>query len=508
MNILKNTLKVIAVCGLVTFFSCEDDFSSVGGDVIGENDFVTEPYDAVDITAYSKKITAVQTSGLPEYMLGTYYDPVYGLSQASILSQLTLSDLDPDFGNNPVLDSVVMVIPLHSTVVGQEGEAKKYELDSIYGAGSMHLSVYESQYFLRDLDPNSGFEQQQLYYSNQKTEFENHLGALLFQGDVFFQKNEVVVPSEEDTLRLSPRLRIHLDKSYFQTKIIDNQGTQAFVSNSNFKSFFRGLYLKATSSQNSGSMAAIKIAGSKVILYYTQTVTNDEGNAEQVQASYQLLFSGNTVNVYDNNFLVDLSTQDMAQGESNLYLKGGEGSMVVVDLFTGPDSDGDGASDQLENLRQKNWLINEANLTFVVNENKVAEGEKEPLRVFVYDLSDNETLVDYRNDITASEDTPLYSRLIHLGRLKIDENGNRYYKIRLTDHIRYVLNEDSTNVKLGLVVAANVNINTFLELKGGTTGVQLPTTSAVTPEGTVLYGNTAADDAKKLKLRIYYTEVD
>src|SRR5699024_1554081 len=99
--------------------------------------------------------------------------------------------------------------------------------------------------------------------------------------------------------------------------------------------------------------------------------------------------------------------QDTVNGEANLYLKGGQGFMTVVELFSGPDSDGDGVSDELEDLREKNWLINEANLTFVVNETMVPASQKEPERIYVYNLKNNNVLADYNLDFSADENNPL-----------------------------------------------------------------------------------------------------
>lgn len=518
MKILKNSLKAIALVAVISFGSCEEDFSTVGSDMIGGDDFHTEPYNKAEITAYSKKITAVQTNGLPQYLLGAYNDPVYGLSQASILTQLSLSSTDPDFGTDPVLDSVVLVLPYYSTVVEETQEEKTYKLDSIYGAGPIKVSVYESKYFLGNLDPESDFEENQLYYSNQQAEFENHLGTLLFDEQITASKSAVVLYQEgadengeaqTDTLRLSPRLRMHLPTNFFQSKIIDKEGSQALLSNANFQSYFRGLYLKAEAVNGGGHMAAFNLLSTdaKVVLYYTHTVDGEDGATESSD-TFVLNFSGNNVNVYDNNFQVDLTTQDTVQGESNLYLKGGEGAMVVVELFSGPDSDDDGVSDELEMLREKKWLINEANLTFVVNDAMVPAGKNEPERIFIYDLKNNEPLLDYQNDFTASENNPLSSRLIHLGRLREDEDGNRYYKIRITGHIRNIINQDSTNLKLGLVVSSNVNLVDFVKLKDAKeeTVSEIPAAAVISPEGTVLYGNTASDESKRLKLNIFYTE--
>lgn len=490
--------------------ACEDEFSKIGTDIIGGDPFDTEPYTEAEIVAYSYKMEAVRSNGLPQYMLGAYPDPVYGLSEASILTQLSLSTTNPDFGENAVLDSVVLVLPYQSSILEQTQEGSKYELDSIYGSGPFKLSVYESKYFLRDLDAESGFEEAQLYYSNQMAEFESHLGDFLKEQNVVADPSEKVLYRAEDTVRVAPRLRMHLPTQFFQDKIIDQEGSQALLSSANFQNYFQGLYLKAENIGGKGFMAAFNLSAETagVLLYYTTSKQGADGETIEVDEVYKLAFGGNSVNVYNNDFQIDLSNQDTENGEEKLYLKGGEGAVAVIELFSGPDSDGDGVSDILEELREKAWLVNEANLIFSVDESLVPEGDNEPERLFVYNLKDNTTLLDYNFDYSASDTDPLNSRTIHLGRLETDENGNRYYKIRLTGHIRNLISFDSTNVKLGIGVSSNVNLPTLAKLKDAEDEVvsKVPISSLITPEGTVLYGNTATNQDKKLQLRIYYTE--
>jgi hypothetical protein len=52
-------------------------------------------------------------------------------------------------------------------------------------------------------------------------------------------------------------------------------------------------------------------------------------------------------------------------GDESIYLKGGEGSMAILELF-GPDADNNGVADELETIRNSGWLINEANLVFML----------------------------------------------------------------------------------------------------------------------------------------------
>ncbi|MCJ7758605.1 MAG: DUF4270 domain-containing protein, partial [Gillisia sp.] len=81
------------------------------------------------------------------------------------------------------------------------------------------------------------------------------------------------------------------------------------------------------------------------------------------------------------------------------------------------------------------------------------------------------------------------------------------YKLRITEHVNRILNKDFTNVRLGLVVTQNINLIGNSALKTPLDGIdRIPAASVISPEGTVLYGNLAADVSKRLKLDIFYTK--
>ncbi|MCZ4238249.1 DUF4270 family protein, partial [Staphylococcus equorum] len=71
----------------------------------------------------------------------------------------------------------------------------------------------------------------------------------------------------------------------------------------------------------------------------------------------------------------------------------------VIELF-GKDNDNNGVADQLETLRDKKWLINEANLILYVNQDLMVGGATEPERIVIYDLKNSNVLADYNQDPT------------------------------------------------------------------------------------------------------------
>lgn len=558
------------VLGLALFIiSCEDEFGSVGTDIVGQVNFETELAQDFRIAAYSRNyadasgFNGVQTNGTETGVVGYYKDPVYGATTSSFLSQIALSRNDPNFGDETVIESVVFSLPYFATREDTDTDGNStYTLDSIFGntPGQMKLSVYRSNFFLNNLDPNTNFEDAAIYFSNEIGGFSGVEGDLLFevkdedamgnlQEGFVPDASEIVVmtpvlddegnipenPELEVSERLSPRIRLEFNADdpddaeiieYWKQTIIDQEGTGVLLNTNTVNDYFRGLYFKAEAIDGKGSTIIFNPQAVDITINYTFTGSDDsnapgESTADGV-GEISLGLSGVRAIGYENDFALNPigstsfnESQNTVTGEENLYLKGGDGSIAIIDLF-GPDFDGDGVADQLEVLRECNIIINEANLTFFVNQESLGEdgsGELEPERVFIYDYDNNETLLDGAIDGTTGTSGPVNTRTNHLGRLVRETEGDLTsdgvsYRIRLTQHINNIVKNDSTNVRLALAVSQNVALpNTALI--GGTGGLddgqRVPLSSVISPEGTVLHGSASPDDDKRLRLRIFYT---
>ncbi len=536
---LKHTFSHVGVilAVVLSFSSCKEDFSDIGIDILNGQEIPGDFDDSKTVTAYSRKLLPVATNNMPVYRLGIYNDPVYGKTTSNFLTQIGLSDANPDFADDEivgeiVLDSVYLYLPFFSTVQ-TEDDATTYTLDSIFGNQPINISVYESTYFLNRFDPESGFEEPQKYYSDQQSLFESHLNSLLVEISDFTPSNEEIILTQElnedesnviDTLKqLKPGIRVALDNDFFKEKILDKEGETVLFNQNNFIDYFRGIYFKTTTDNADGTMFLFDTEDADITMSYHYEIPeldeNDEPLLDEngdpilktVNKHYNFTLSGVQTNVIENNIpldiLSDLATPNTVDGEENLYLKGGDGIISVIELF-GPDNDNNGVADELDELRTKEWLINEANLIFYVNQDKVTGGSAEPDRIFLYDLRNNELLIDYNRDLTFGLDA-FEAVNQHLGILErgSDDNGD-FYKIKITHHISNLINKDSTNVPLGLVVSQNVLLANFKDLieEQSPSVTSIPVSSIIAPKGTVLYGNSSSNQDKKLKLQIYYTE--
>ncbi len=544
MNKIKSVLKNAAVLALLItcFIACDKDYATVGSDVIGENNFQTNSTKEYPVIAYTNPLEPVQTNNLPVNYLGSYNDPVFGLTTANFVSQLASASLNPDFGSNVQIDSVVMTIPYFSTKLelNAQGETT-YKLDSIFGNGKIDLSFSENTYFLSNVNPNAEFDTPLNYYANSTTDIASINPALL-EGQPFILLNNGDTPSNtlsgfspsnkeiilkkgtEITERLAPALRVKLDTTFWRTKIIDKAGTTVLSNLNNFNNYFRGIYFKTTPIVgNEGVLSLLNFgsAGANITIFYTKDPFT--AGAERVATSYIMTFSGNKVNFLQNQPALPIIQGNSVAGDEKLYLKGAQGALAIVDIFNSGIAE-DGYSPEFRAFKNRfvetdlegkfvksKRLINEANLVFYVDQSIVQS--KEPQRIFLYDLKNNIPLADYYLDL-ANTSVPINSRINHLGVLQRVGGGTTgqgiKYKMKITEHINNLLMKDSTNVKLGLAISGNVNLeSSMLQFNLSTNELDLvkkvPVSSIISPRGTVLYGNNTSDETKKLQLEIFYT---
>ena len=515
---------LLFIASILLFVSCDKEYSAVGDALIGENHFELAKYTS-SVIAHNEKITPIESYNLPINALGIYDNPAFGKTSANFVTQLTLAALNPTFGPNPVIESVTLEVPYFSTLLTTDATTgdHTYELDSIYGEpkAKIKLSVYESGRYMGNQNGTA-----QTFYTNQNTEFDNlKIGNRLnddsdvAQNDAFFfDPAEHKTDTKDDagkvtTTRTAPSLRLNLNKTYFDSKII-HAPTGSLSTNDVFINYFKGLYFKVEQSgSDKGSLAMINFAKGTITIKYKEDTSST--STVRVDKTLVINMSGNTVSLLEqSNINTDydaaISNPNRILGDEKLYLKGGEGSLALLNLF-GPDSDKNGVADELETIRKNGWLINEANLVFSIDSTAVKDSF-EPQRIYLYDYTNSRPIIDYYLDGTSEAGKPKKSKLVFGGNINMNtvtERGSKY-KIRITNHIRnLVKHSDSTNVKLGIVVTESIDIATSNKLKTSSPFIsEAPKASVLNPLGTILYGgrSSTSDDKNILKLEIYYTK--
>ena len=554
----KIILGLTVLLSVISLTSCDKDFNTIGSDIVGGNHFDFDKID-LQVSVETKLTGPVQSNNLPINHLGIYNDPSFGVTKAHFVSQLELTSENPIIGNvgTQVIDSVYIYIPYFidsdETITDTDG-ASTFVLDSVYGYNEnakFKLHVYENGYFIRNFDPTDNFLSAQKYYTNDKiSKIDPFKGSVLLnnssdlsQNEEFFVSNEEIVIYETDgngnyvdadgvvvgqndrvvKERKDPGIWLDLNKSFFEQKLFGTSASGKLYSNTVFKDFFRGLLFEVEEiTPGVGTLATLDFSKAELkVLYKSEnTITNTDGSTGTTTTSKNLTlglgFNGTTrtancINLIDYDFSGTYSAGLADTSGENLYLKGGNGSVVYIDI---PLTD-------IEALRDRNLLINEANLVFYVNTTQMgASNQFEPERIYLFDATNNTPLLDYYSDSSTNSDIKRnksgFGGIIE----KDDQDPAKgiKYKVKITSHINRVLNGDSDeneNIRLGLVVTENINIFSNAFVAANTTD-RVPFGQVMSPLGTVLYGpnspeiytdpDTGVDTPLRLKLEIYYTE--
>lgn len=237
---------------------CEEKPNEIGLNLQpGDNDLKVKTTDTLTVEAYSTRLDSIRSDETTFSLLGSYYDPVFGISTASIFTSFTLSDTDHDFGNNPVADSLVLSLAY-----------KNHYGDTIT---QQQLEVYElSEKIIGD----------SIYYS---TKTFNHQTQELSDNYAFVPKPQDSVMV--DTNLMAPHIRVQLDEA-LADKLI-NATEDEMADSEAFSNFFKGLFIKANRIEQPGA-GSISYLGmnstlSKLTLYYHNDST------DSIAFDYQVL---------------------------------------------------------------------------------------------------------------------------------------------------------------------------------------------------------------------------
>ena len=562
----KSIFKISSLLLFVLFISCDKDFNSLDSDVIGENHFDLEQYEAENLVAYSKATGPVQANNLPLNALGVYNNTKFGVTKAHFVTQVELGTENPSFGYNPIIDSVYLYVPYFSEIQSTETSGERiYELDSIYGdaeAGKFKLSVVENGYYLRDFDPTDNLQSSQKYYSNDKplidpfkgTEILNNSSVTSQNNEFYFSKKELyiyktngaglyvdsngaVLSNQSDVSlrvikeRKTPGMWLDLKNSFFQQKIIDATASGNLFNNNSFKNYFRGLLFEVEEiNPGQGALAILDFSRAELKILYKASAdpTVENPNPVRTRREFSLKMGYNSSSTLRNNsinfiehtnssdYTSGLAAANEVTGSERLYIKGGNGSVAFIDLFDATE-----LQTLRNNVANNDWLVNDARLTFYVDKSQMLNVSDEPERIYIYDATNNIVLLDYTYDSSSSSNAKK-NKVVFGGIIEREVDASKKgikYMVRITEHIKSVLKVDSDgeymdNIKIGISVTESINLVSTAMLKtpftaNGLEIKSIPLASILNPLGTVLYGNVITDpldEDKKLKLNIYFTK--
>jgi hypothetical protein len=425
-----------AIILILSFFaillnSCDEEPDLIGLDLQPQSEKLGVAFsDTSTVFAYSLIDDSLRTDNYSLNLLGTYNDPIFGTTSASIFTQIRLSNNNVDFGNNPVLDSVILKLPYSGSYTYNDITTK---LDK------QHIKIYEvSEKIYID----------SVYYSDKVLNYDdvNELGDLVF------------TPAPKDSVSINgvkypPLLQIKLN-SYFGNKLL-NAGTANLIDNDKFTDYFKGLFIKAlplsTTQTNKGAILYFNLNSTlaDLTIYY-------KNSGDTTQKKYIFVINDKcskftNFNHYGySNASLDLKKQlgigmpaDTTEGFKQLYLQSMGGVKINLKL------------PYLRNwVKDRKVVINEAVL--VLSNIDVNDNNTPPkLLTLLRKLSSGKTafLPDYIDEGSSFFDANYNS-------------SKREYRIRITRYIQYMLNTTDTDYGLVMLIDSRRTTANRLIIRG------------------------------------------
>jgi len=274
-KIFHLTLFAVAV-----FFvsSCEEGPTKIGSDLLPGSDFVKiESIDTLSVWSYTMYDDSIRTDNPTVSYLGQIYDPYFGTTTAEFVTQIRLS---AEWGNiNYTIDSVKLYLTL---------------LDVKGGSGVTHT--------LRLTEIAEQINIDSVYYSNKPVLEADPVNDILFKND--FVINLPVLKT--DTIN-NIILNLPVEFGNYLTR----DTSKLFYGNPNtdFRSFFKGLYFRISSSADP-TLVALSLAPPSTFGVYNNIIVlfmhNDAGGEEE----FYFILDAMNKNASFNKFSHDFNTAD------------------------------------------------------------------------------------------------------------------------------------------------------------------------------------------------------
>lgn len=521
-------------------FSCENDVNEIGSGIF--NGASSNVYYA-DVVSYNTNNDSIRSDEqvLQSGILGVYEEPVFGRVKARFYSQARIGILNPDFGDNPKMDSVILNIPvfyktgedditIDTTYVylpeGQEPSdtatiriKRTYKLDSIYGNSDqpITLRVKEVSKYMQSQDS--------IHYSNPALAncqgcdninnietFPEVLGTQQITKEIVTVQTKKL--NDPETELPAVVYKIKLDKDYFEQKFIGNEGSSSMGDQASFiRNFFRGIEISVQEDQGFLFNFQPNSTSFNLAMYYNYDKTNEEGEVENKNGALPLFFntywsSSPGYNVQVNQFehtnrssqFVNAYTNpNTVEGDSRLYLSGMDGTKTIIKIN----------QDELNEIRHHvendGWAIVGAELNFSVDD---SYGLKKPPYLYAWNNYTEDGKVKNKNfkDITSFYNR--YPTFVQFNPMYNYKDDDKKYTIRITDYIKEIVEKgivyEDAKIVLSLGNFLMIPTSSYSEILNP--GNPFYSDRAFNPNRVVLHGNNSEQSDKKLRLKIYYTK--
>ena len=283
----------------LAFASCKKSPETIGNNLISDNNYIGVYHtDTTKIVCHSY-FDSIATSHATSALLGATKDPVFGQTEAGFYTQFRPSVAGQSFGNNPVMDSLVLQLCI----------------SGYYGDTTLMQTVHA--YVLSDsLMVDSTYYS----YSSVATENIDHANSHHFCPH---PRTKVHIIGTDTVTQ--PVIRVPLSQelgNYLMT--LD---TTAYSRPDLFKQHFKGLYLTCEPVSMNGAISYINLTNntySLLQLYYHDAATPDK----PMRYNFYVTSSDAYFNHFDHDysqgspeFVSQLIDEQEALGQSSIYLQ-------------------------------------------------------------------------------------------------------------------------------------------------------------------------------------------
>jgi len=296
-NFTRTFLGIISLFLFFGLYSCEEDPSSLGSNLIPDENKIKYHYDtSLTFRGNNYEKDPIFTSNLSYYTIGYFDDDHFGKFKGEFAAQfLPLI--------NYTKDSVIANFNVDSVVLF-------LGVDSIYGSpvNNLEFSVYELNNSIKD----------KAYYSDE--EIENYY-------DPSNKINTTSVISGDSLIRL------RLNSAFINKLISDNEEDTVYKNRANFLSMFKGLTVTPNILGTTRGLFTVNMATSGIVLFHNDTLKYTYGFTKEKTTTYR--FASYT-NDYTNSLANDYLTNDNSVNDELLYLQGINGLLSDI-TFTNID---------------------------------------------------------------------------------------------------------------------------------------------------------------------------
>ncbi len=437
----------------ISIISCKNTDSDLGLNLRPDKgELYSAETDTFTVNAFTVREDSLKTDSLSTNILGAMVDPDFGMSTAGVASQLTITQIDLNFGTAPKVDSAMLYI--------------RWDKDYFYGNLNSNQSM--TIYYLKD-SISSGLK----YYSDISPLLGEEIGV--WNGS-FNLKDSVTIKEKGLSVKKAPGLLIKLNKKVGED--FAKASPSVYGSVSAFKTFVKGIVFVPQSSglaSGQGAIAGVDFftGNSQLVVHYNDT------------SQHSFVFNNNceNYNMYNTAHTnPDLLTQfaNPSKHYNTTYIQSMGGCKTKIEIPYILNL----CNSALPNER---IIINEAAFVLTPQNGSISSSYGLPFRLYLL-----------QPDITTKLNSPILDFIDFvdpkLGTYSIYGGGynslTNEYTIRFTRHLQHLLDQFKIN-------GTNLNRGFF---------VTIPSDKPITPTRVIL-NNTRMPNYKALKFRVTYSKI-